>query len=146
VDVNQPAIVAALRADRWTVMLLSRFGASVDLLCADGVVPWPAGTVDGVIKLLLGGSEWRAPPIGHRVWICEVKDGAKPPSARRLKRHCAEVMLRWPGPGAVALTPEEAVEAGRLCRKGWLESAAMAARRYISATGGIDEVRKRRTA
>jgi hypothetical protein len=137
VDANQPEIVRHLKLDQWSVGLLSSYGFAVDLLCADGRPPWPTGCDTAqLVKMILGGL-FTASVRPSAMWICEIKDPAHCPAKRRLTRSCAEFMLRWPGPGAVALSVEEAIEAGRRCRLGELESAANAAQRYIRSTGGI---------
>jgi hypothetical protein len=46
-----------------------------------------------------------------RGWCClvEVKDGSKPPSARRLTKAQEEVLKKWDGPYIVALSLEDAL-------------------------------------
>ena len=83
IDSNQPEIVAALRAA----------GASVQPLHAVG---------EGVPDLLVG--------IRGKTCLLEVKDGAKPPSARRLTPAQIEWHAAWRGsPVAVVCTAEEAL-------------------------------------
>jgi len=84
VDANQSAIVAALR----------RAGASVQPLHAVG-----AGCPD-----LL---------VGHqgRNLLLEVKDGAKPPSARGLTPHQVEWHIIWRGHYAIVESVEQALAA-----------------------------------
>jgi hypothetical protein len=138
-DRNESPVVGALTADGWTVFVASKWGMPVDLLCCDGVVAWPyAGDVEAVTGLLLSGA-WVPEAKGKtsRVMFLEVKDGQLPASHRRLKRACAEFMLRVPTPGAVVLTPDEAIIAGRACRAGTLASCAESAAVYIRTTGGI---------
>lgn len=110
IDNGQHLAVTALRAHGWAVVLISHWGGPVDLLCADLQHP-------------------------HAQFICEMKDGAKPPSERRLQRRCFEFLMSWPGPAAVAKTYQEAVKAGELCRAGQLQSGAAAARAYFHETG-----------
>lgn len=115
-DNNHYAVVRALELDGWAVMSLASFGAHVDLLCCDA-------------------RACRAREVVH--WIAEVKDGAQVPSARRLKPMTAKLMLHWPGPGAVVCSAAEALDAGKLARRGELPSAMVAASRYIEMTGGV---------
>lgn len=84
-DANQAAIVAALR----------RAGASVQPLHAVG---------QGCPDLLVG---YRGQTL-----LLEVKDGAKPPSARRLTPDQVDWHAAWRGsPVAVVCTVSEALEA-----------------------------------
>ena len=82
IDANQPQIVAALRAA----------GASVQPLHAVG---------RGVPDLL----------VAHRGvnYLLEVKDGAKPPSARKLTETQVEWHAAWRGQIAVVETVEQAL-------------------------------------
>ncbi len=84
IDSNQPAIVKALRSA----------GARVQSLAAVG---------KGCPDLLVG--------FGKRNLLLEVKDGAKPPSARKLTPAEEEWHSQWTGYGQVAIveTPEQAV-------------------------------------
>ena len=75
VDANQGAVVAALRAA----------GCSVQCLHAVG---------GGVPDLLVS----RSLPFGRAdTWLLEVKDGAKPPSERRLTPRQKEWHREWRG-------------------------------------------------
>lgn len=96
----------------WAVLSLAAHGCAVDLLCCDRHT--------GVLQ-----------------WLCEIKDGAKPPSKRRLKPACAKLMLSWPGPGAVVCSVGEAIEAGALARREAMPSCEISSRRYLEATGGV---------
>jgi hypothetical protein len=84
VDENQPEIVAALR----------KIGASVQPLHAVG---------SGCPDILVG---WRGMNT-----ILEIKDGAKPPSARKLTPDQVEWHANWRGQVAVVETVEEAIAA-----------------------------------
>jgi hypothetical protein len=85
VDANQARIVMALRQAGVAVEPLHAVGGGVpDLLCATRKM----GNV-----------------------LLEVKDGDKPPSARRLTKAQVEWHARWPGPIAVVSTVDEALEA-----------------------------------
>jgi hypothetical protein len=46
---------------------------------------------------------------GNRNWLLEVKDGSKPPSARRLTTDEADWHVLWQGQVAVVNSPDEAV-------------------------------------
>jgi hypothetical protein len=82
IDSNQPAIVKALRA----------VGASVQSLADMG---------RGVPDLLVG---W------HGVnWLMEVKDGAKPPSARRLTPDEQQWHEHWRGQVVVVESTDDAL-------------------------------------
>ena len=114
-DDNHSATVTALEADGWSVLSLASFGCHVDLLCCDQSMDRSRGLR----------------PV-H--WLCEVKDGAKRPSARRLKPATAKLMARWPGPGAVSCSPGAALAAGKAARLWDLEGCAVAAARYRDET------------
>lgn len=84
VDANQPEIVAALRAVGASVLHMHELGRGApDLAC------------------------------GYRGqnFFLEIKDGSKPPSARRLTPKEREWHQSWWGQVAVVNTPEEALEA-----------------------------------
>jgi hypothetical protein len=85
IDANQPAIVAALR----------KAGATVQSLASVG---------NGVPDLLVG--------MAGKTMLMEVKDGAKPPSARRLTPDQLEWHAVWQG-GALTVvdSPEAALRA-----------------------------------
>jgi hypothetical protein len=89
VDANQPAIVAALR----------KAGASVGLLHSVG---------GGCPDLVVG---YRDPATGLRECVLvEVKDGSKPPSARKLTEDQEDWHAAWRGrPVAVVETVEDAL-------------------------------------
>jgi hypothetical protein len=84
VDANQAEIVEALR----------RIGASVQPLHAVG---------QGCPDLLVG---WRG-----IVSLLEVKDGSKPPSARKLTEDQVKWHAEWRGQVAVVENVEQAIEA-----------------------------------
>jgi len=84
VDDNQAEIVAALR----------KIGATVQPLHAVG---------QGCPDLLVG---WRG-----MTSLLEVKDGAKPPSARKLTEDQEKWHANWRGQVAVVETVEQAIEA-----------------------------------
>lgn len=84
VDANQADIVAALR----------KIGASVQPLHAVG---------QGCPDLLVG---WRGMNT-----VLELKDGNKPPSARKLTKDQEEWHANWRGQVAVVETVEQAIEA-----------------------------------
>jgi len=84
VDANQPDIVAALR----------KIGATVQPLHAVG---------QGCPDLLVG---WRGMNT-----VIEVKDGSKPPSARKLTPDQVEWHAEWRGQVTVVETVEQAIEA-----------------------------------
>lgn len=83
IDANQPEIVETLRA----------YGCAVQSLAAIG-----RGCPD-----LLAWSPW----VGAQ--LLEVKDGSKPPSARRLTPDQVEYHAKWKGPIHIVTTPEEAL-------------------------------------
>lgn len=83
VDANQSEIVDALR----------RVGASVQPLHAVGA---------GVPDLLVG--------YGFRNHLLEVKDGSKPPSARKLTKKQVEWHEVWRGSVLTVTSPEDAIE------------------------------------
>ncbi|VXB24233.1 conserved hypothetical protein [Burkholderia sp. 8Y] len=83
VDANQPEIVAALR----------KVGASVTPIHAVG---------QGCPDLLVG--------FRGRTLVLEVKDGSKPPSARKLTDDEAVWFGNWKGEAYVVETPEQAIE------------------------------------
>lgn len=118
-DAIHRPVQAALEADDWAVLSLAAHGCAVDLLCCDRRTGIPRPWTEGA------------------QWLCEIKDGGKPPSGRRLKPACARLMLSWPGPGAVVCSVAEALEAGALARRGALPSCAVAAALYLGQTGGV---------
>lgn len=137
-DANEGTIAQALRAWRWTVLCGSQFGMPVDLVCFDGLVMWPKGVdVEALATMIVKGM-WTPEVLGsNRVWFAEVKDPSQDPSHRRLTRAGAEFLLRCTAPGAIVLTPQQAIECGQLCRGNQLDPACVAATRYIRETGGI---------
>lgn len=83
VDANHEAVVSALRAA----------GASVQSLAPIG---------KGCPDLLVGK--------GPCLWLIEVKDGQKPPSARQLTPDQKQWMQTWRGPmPTIAYGPEDAL-------------------------------------
>ncbi len=118
-DDNHHPVVRALEADGWAVLSLASHGCPVDLLCCDRRTGIPPAWGEGA------------------QWLCEIKDGAKVASKRRLKPACAKLLLSWPGPGAVVCSVAEALEAGALARRGALASCTFAAQTYLQATGGV---------
>ncbi len=83
IDANQPEIVAALR----------KFGASVTPI---------HGVGQGCPDLLVG--------FQGRTLVLEVKDGAKPPSARKLTDDEAVWFGNWRGEAYVVETVADAIE------------------------------------
>jgi hypothetical protein len=84
IDANQPEIVDALR----------EVGASVQILSAVG---------HGCPDILVGYN-------GHN-YVIEIKDGSKPPSARRLTEDEDEWSDEWKGQWCVAENVSEALRA-----------------------------------
>jgi hypothetical protein len=82
VDQNQAAIVEALRA----------CGASVQSLAAVG---------KGVPDLLVG--------LRTRNYLIEVKDGSKPPSARKLTPDQVQWHTKWAGQVLTVTSPDDAL-------------------------------------
>lgn len=87
VDGNHSAIVAALRAAGCGVLSLAAVGKG----CPD---------------LLVCGPLWP-----HKTALLEVKDGSKPPSARKLTRDQMNFHAIWRGPIWIVTSPAEALEA-----------------------------------
>lgn len=86
-DANHPEIVAALRAAGCGVVDLAAVGAGVpDLLVCEPVHPF-------------------------RSWLIEVKDSAKPPSARKLTPDQVKFHAAWRGDIAIVTTVAEALAA-----------------------------------
>tara|TARA_R110000868_G_scaffold207722_1_gene456714 strand:- start:3982 stop:4266 length:285 start_codon:yes stop_codon:yes gene_type:complete len=83
IDANQTAIIAALR----------QLGASVQ----------PLHTVGGGVPDLLVGYR-------SRNYLIEIKDGAKPPSARKLTPEQVVWHEAWRGAVCVVTSPDEAIE------------------------------------
>jgi hypothetical protein len=83
VDANQAAIVEALRA----------CGASVQSLAAVG---------KGVPDLLVG--------LRTRNYLIEVKDGSKPPSARKLTPDQVQWHTKWAGQVLTVTSPDDALK------------------------------------
>lgn len=83
-DGNQTAVVQALRQAGRSVLVLSGVGRG----CPDLLVGWPGGNL-----------------------LLEVKDGSKPPSARKLTPDEADFFVRWRGPCAVVSSVAEALAA-----------------------------------
>ncbi|WP_225783350.1 hypothetical protein [Xenophilus sp. Marseille-Q4582] len=84
VDANQPAVVAALR----------KAGATVQSLAAAG---------DGVPDLLVA--------FRSDLFLLEVKDGSKPPSARALTPDQVRWHAAWGAPVHVVNSVDEALQA-----------------------------------
>jgi hypothetical protein len=84
VDANQPQIIAALRGVGATVQPLHTVGKG----CPDLAVGWRGQT-----------------------FLIEVKDGAKPPSARVLTKDQVEWHAGWKGHAAVVKSVDEALAA-----------------------------------
>jgi Holliday junction resolvase len=82
VDANQAAIVEALR----------KCGASVQSLAAVG---------KGVPDLLVG--------LRTRNYLIEVKDGSKPPSARKLTPDQVQWHTKWAGQVLTVTSPDDAL-------------------------------------
>lgn len=87
VDTNQREIVAALRQMGASVQLLHTVGAG----CPDILVGW-RGNGSGPVNLLV-----------------EIKDGAKPASARKLTPAEADFHAAWRGQVAIVETIEDAI-------------------------------------
>lgn len=94
VDDNHEAVVKALRAAGWSVVSLAPMGK-------------------GILDLLIAKRRF--------TMLMEVKDGAKPLSARKLTQAESDFIDTWPGDTAIGTSPEEAVrEAERaLADKTW---------------------------
>lgn len=96
-DVTEPAIVQGLRSVGWSVLVLSSYGMSCDLLVGAGgglavpgpAAPWPWAQLDGVSVLL------------------EVKADATSP----LTPAETKLLGEWRGPRAVVSTLDDAVAA-----------------------------------
>lgn len=86
VDANHADVVRALRSIGCGVLDLSAVGKG----CPDLLVVWPT-----------------AP---FRQELFEVKDGAKPPSARKLTPDQERFHAMWRGPIHVVTSPDEALE------------------------------------
>ena len=82
IDVNQPAIVAALRAAGWAVLSLASLGKGVPDLVASK---------------------------NKRTVFIECKDGAKPPSARKLTPAEQAFFDTWPGECYVVESVDDAL-------------------------------------
>lgn len=80
-DANHVEVSDGLRAAGYSVLDLAEHGVSVD--CAVG---WPGGAA-----------------------LVEIKDGAKPPSARQLTQKEIELRNNWQGPYLIALSVEDAL-------------------------------------
>lgn len=85
-DANQPAVVAALRLDGWFVLPIHTLGR---------------GCPDLLVSKRLGGNPWCA--------LVEIKDGAKPPSARKLTPDEQKFAEAYTGPLVVALSGADAI-------------------------------------
>lgn len=91
IDANQPEIVADLR----------KVGCSVISLAAVG---------KGVPDLLVG--------FGTKNYLLEVKDGSKPPSARRLTKDQVEWHRLWNGSVFTITSTQEALDAMGIGHRG----------------------------
>ena len=92
-DENQAEIVAALRLVGWSVLPLHAVGKGCpDLLVAKG----------------------------EQTFLMEVKDGAKPPSARKLTPDQVEFHAAWRGRIVVVCSVREAMEAVGISASGWV--------------------------
>jgi hypothetical protein len=92
IDANQPAIVKALRAHGCDVLSLAAVG-------------------DGCPDILVA-----RPYFPHYYYLLEVKDGAKPPSARELTPAQVKFHAEWKGPIHVVTSVEEALDAVGIVR------------------------------
>lgn len=81
IDANQPEVVDTLRKAGWSVEILSFVGG-------------------GFPDLLVGTAGWAC--------LVEVKDGSKPPSARKLTADEQKFAESWTGPLIVAYSGEDA--------------------------------------
>jgi hypothetical protein len=97
VDRNHGEVVNALRKVGCSVQDLSAVGKG----CPDLLVGVTCRAHDGVNLLL------------------EVKDGAKPPSARKLTPDQEQWHGHWRGPVAIVTTVDEALDIVREIREGW---------------------------
>ena len=87
IDANQPEIVKALRDAGCGVVSLAAMGDGVlDLLVHEPFYPW-------------------------RTVLMEVKDGSKPPSARKLTPAQQKFWAEWKGPKYLVNTIDEALAA-----------------------------------
>lgn len=92
-DDNQAEIVSALRLVGWSVLPLHAVGKGCpDLLVAKGDV----------------------------TFLIEVKDGSKPPSARKLTPDQVEFHAAWRGRIVVVCNVREALDAVGLSASGWV--------------------------
>lgn len=66
---------------------------------------------NGAPDLLVG-----RPYYPHHLYLLEVKDGAKPPSARKLTDDQVEFHARWRGPIHIVTSVEEALDAVGIVR------------------------------
>lgn len=104
-DANHHQVDTALQLHGWTTLSVASLCGPFDLLVADN-----------------GGA-----------WVCEVKDGDKPYSDRKLTKREVDFLMSWPGPAAVVCSPVEAIQAGRDARTGKLGNGRQAVRRYVEA-------------
>lgn len=92
IDANQTEIVKALRSAGCSVLSLAAVGNG----CPDLLVSRPY--------------------YPHHLYLLEVKDGAKPPSARKLTPDQERFHREWKGPIHVVTTVEEAMDAVGIVR------------------------------
>lgn len=93
IDDNQPEIVKALRAHGCDVLSLAAVGNG----CPDLLVSRPY--------------------YPHHYFLLEVKDGEKPPSARKLTPDQVEFHARWKGPIHIVTSVDEALDAVGIVRR-----------------------------
>lgn len=90
-DANHKSVSDYLRALGWSVLDLAQYGCSVDL----------AVSKPGFAALV------------------EVKDGSKPPSARKLTPEEQALRDNWQGPYVLANSPQEAAAELLMLWRGW---------------------------
>ena len=93
IDENQPNIVKALRAHGCDVLILAAVGNG----CPDLLVSRPY--------------------YPYHYFLLEVKDGAKPPSARKLTPDQVTFHAEWKGPIHIVTSVDEALDAVGIVRR-----------------------------
>lgn len=90
-DANHASIGDGLRRLQYSVLDLAQYGMSVDY-----AIGWPGGAA-----------------------LLEVKDGDKPPSARKLTEKEQKLRDSWEGPYVEAISLEDAAMQLLALRRGW---------------------------